>query len=77
MNKQEFLNRVEEVLEITSGSLTGEEQLTSFESWDSMAAISFVCMMDEMFGVQVTPAALEQCKTVTDLAGLVGNQVQG
>lgn len=76
MNKQEFLNRIADVLELPAGSLTGEEQLEALEPWDSMAVLAFIAMVDETLGMQVPAAALAQCKSVADLIGLVGDKVK-
>ena len=63
MNRQEFVNRVEEVLELPVGSLTGDQQLASLAAWDSMAVIAFIAMVDDALGIQVSPVALARCKT--------------
>ena len=71
MTKQEFLNQLEELLEIPTNSLIGSEELSSLAQWDSLAFVSFLAMADSKYGAKVAPSALRQCKTVSDLMGLV------
>jgi acyl carrier protein len=77
VNRQEFLNRLAEVLEMPEGSLTAEQPLADLKSWDSMAVLAFISMLDETLGVHVPAAALAQCKTVADLVALAGEKVAG
>lgn len=77
MNKREFLNNLEQVLEVPEGTLKGGERLITLEKWDSMAVVSFIAMADATFGVQVSPDKLAQCKTVDDLAILMGDKITG
>jgi acyl carrier protein len=75
MNRKDFLNRVEEILELPEGSLKGDQQLANLAAWDSMAVLAFIAMVDDALGVQVSPAALAKCKVVSDLVALVGDKV--
>ena len=72
MNKREFLNNLEQVLEVPEGSLKGDESLDGWEKWDSMALISFMAMADAKLGIEITPTMLGKCRTVAELAELAG-----
>jgi acyl carrier protein len=70
MNRDEFLVALSELLE-TDSPLTGSEELASLASWDSMAVISFMAMVDDKWGATLVPKNINACKTVDDLAALV------
>jgi acyl carrier protein len=74
MGSNEFLDGLAEVLEQDPASLTGEALLADL-NWDSLAFVSFIAMVDTRFGVTVPPRDLVQCRTVADLAALVGSLV--
>jgi acyl carrier protein len=75
MHKEAFLEKLAELLEMAPRSLTGAEQLSDLESWDSLAVMSFIALADEHFGVAVAPRQIAACKTVNDLAALAGAAV--
>jgi len=71
MNEQEFIARLEELLEADAGSLNLATPLGSLQGWDSLAFVSFLAMADEKYGTRVAPTDLRQCKSVADLMKLV------
>ena len=73
MDRDQFLVRMDELLELPSGSLKGPEQLEDLEGWDSLAVLSFIAMMDETYGVTVATKQIVACKTVDELAALAGS----
>ena len=62
----------EELLELDAGGLKGDETLEGFESWDSLAVISFIALADEHFDIMVEGEALANATSVADLLRLVG-----
>ncbi len=77
LTKHEFLKKVETLLELDSGSLNGSEELASLPSWDSLTLMGFIAMADGQFGVRFTGKQIADCKTVDDLARLLGPKIQG
>lgn len=71
MNKQEFLNALEEILELDENTLKGDEVLMDIEQWDSLAFLSVIAMADEHFDIVIQGDKLEEINTVGDLVGLV------
>lgn len=71
MNRQEFLNSLEEILELDPNTLTGDEALQDLEQWDSLAFLSVIAMADEHFNIVIQGDKLEKVKTVEDLVDLV------
>ena len=72
MSKAQFLEHISEILEVPSGSLTGDETLSDLEGWNSMAMISFIAFGDEHFKKTLSPRLFIGCDTVNDLGKLVG-----
>lgn len=71
MNRQEFLNSLEEILELDTNTLKGDEALQDLEQWDSLAFLSVIAMADEHFNIVIQGDKLEKVKTVEDLVDLV------
>jgi acyl carrier protein len=71
MNKQEFLNSLEEILELDDNTLKGDEILMDIEQWDSLAFLSVIAMADESFDIVIEGSELEEIKSVADLVALV------
>ncbi|KAA0685589.1 acyl carrier protein [Azospirillum brasilense] len=72
MDRKEFLLALDEMLELDPGTLTGAEELESIDSWDSLAVISFIALVDEKLGHVVEGEKLVKAKTVDDLLALAG-----
>ena len=77
MTKQEFLRELEEVLEADVDSIKGDETLADLGSWDSLAVMSFIAMVDEKCGVTLAASKLSDAKSVGDLIALLGDKISG
>ncbi len=71
MNKQQFLNALEDILELEQNTLSGQEVLLDIEQWDSLAFLSVIAMADEHFDIVIQGDKLEKINTVNDLVSLV------
>lgn len=67
MNLEQKMELIAELLELEVGDFTPETNLDDLEEWDSLAAISYVVMMDEKFGVTANPNDVRNFKTVQDI----------
>ncbi|CAM4373395.1 acyl carrier protein [Paenibacillus endophyticus] len=67
MNVQTKLDLLEDMLELEQGSLEMTCKLESLESWDSLAAISLIALVDEHFEKRLTGAMIKEFKTVQDI----------
>lgn len=72
MTRAEFLAALEEMLEADAGSLSPDTALDSLDSWDSLAVISFIALVDEHFDHVVAGEDLAKVKTIGDLLALTG-----
>lgn len=75
MKRNEFLLLLDEALELEPGTVKWSETLDSLESWDSLAVISFMALVDEHFGISLQPRQIAACTTVADLTGLLGDRI--
>jgi acyl carrier protein len=75
VTKSEFLLRLDEMLELEPGTLTGTELLTELPRWDSLAIIGYIALLDEHFGVSVPASKINGCQSLAELLALVGPEL--
>ncbi len=76
MTRQEFLSEVEALMEVSPGTLKGDDVLADHPEWDSMRVLGFIVMVEEQMHQVVDGAAVAKAKTVNDLLGLVAAHLQ-
>ncbi len=76
MNKVEFLNGLEEIMELDENSLAGTENLKDLEVWDSLAVLGFIAMIDNNFGLTLDVKKIMDCVSVEDLISLVSKYLE-
>lgn len=69
MENREKIAKLEEMMELEEGSLTEETLLDDVDEWDSVAAISYIALLDEEFGVSISAKEIKSFKTVADAIG--------
>lgn len=74
MNKQQFLNDLEDILQ-REESCTENDNLDEYEEWDSLSQMSLIAYMDRTFGVKLGFDNFENVKTVADLIELAGGKI--
>lgn len=67
MNLEQKMELIAELLELEVGDFTPETNLDDLEEWDSLAAISYVVMMDEKFDVVAKPSDIKNFHTIQDI----------
>lgn len=77
MTKPDFFLLLDELLENEPGTVKGADALIDLPKWDSLAVIGFIAMLDQHFALSVPAVNIMGCKTVDDLAGLVGDKLSG
>lgn len=65
----EFYEGMAEILEIEPGEV-GPDLPLSEENWDSLAIVSTIALIDEVYDKTVSGEALERCKTVGEIEQL-------
>ena len=66
MSMEKKLELIAEILDAEAEELTPETKLAELENWDSVAALSFIAMMDEEFGKEIKGAEIKKFVTVQD-----------
>lgn len=74
MDKQAFLEKVKDVLEIEDRDLAFEDEFKTYEEWDSLAYLSVVGMIAEEYGVVVSAAEVQTLNTLGDMVALVASK---
>lgn len=74
MDQTEKLALIAELLEIDAQNLNADTNLEEIDSWDSMAALSLIVMMEEKFGrTDIDGKTIKSLKRVADIMNLMEN----
>lgn len=65
-----FYEELAEILELEPGQVTPELRLED-TPWDSLAVVSSIALIDELYDVAVSADALNNCETVGDIDNLI------
>lgn len=71
MTLQEKLELIADIVDVEVDELKPEMEFAELENWDSVAALSFIAMMDEEFGKEVKGADIKKFKTIQDALDLM------
>lgn len=72
MTKEEKIALLEDMLELESGALTPETELSSIDEYDSMAKLSLIVLMDDEFSKKLTGEQIRDFKNVQDILNFMG-----
>lgn len=67
MSREEKLEIIADILEVDTDELEEDMLLEDFETWDSVAVLSVIAMMDEKFGKYPHASEIRQYIKVIDL----------
>ncbi len=67
MTQEEKISLLEEMLDLSGGTLKTGTELTSIDEYDSMAKLSLIVLMDDEFGKKLTGEKIREFKTVRDI----------
>ncbi len=67
MNKEEFLEKMQEILEAEE-TLKMDMLLSDFDAWDSVAKMATISLIDYKCGVKIKYTDLNDVKTIADIA---------
>ena len=69
MDKPEFYQRLAEILDLEE--VKPENALGDFETWDSLAILSVLAMVDSKYGVSIKADEIRSVVTAADVVNLV------
>lgn len=75
MKKQEFVAKLEELLQFDEGTLSVDSDLNGAEEYDSMAVLSVIAFVDRNFGKRLTADELIKVTTVESLMNEIGQEL--
>ena len=64
----DFYEGMAEILDVDVSEISSDYDLG--ESWDSLAIVSTIALIDEVYDRSVSPDALAQCKTVGEVEAM-------
>lgn len=67
MDIKEKMALIEECMDLDIGTINADDELDSFEEWDSVTALSIIAMVDERFHKMLSGDDLKGAKTVADI----------
>lgn len=70
MIMQEFFNGMADILEIDADKIGPQLNLGDY-AWDSLAIISTIALVDDLFDQMLDGQALAQCVTMADVLALI------
>lgn len=71
MNKAEFLEKLQDVLE-RDEEITEDMVLADMDEWDSLAAMALMAFFNKTLSITLLPAEVRKMKTVMDLINKAG-----
>lgn len=74
MTDERKMELIAEILDMEPEELTPETRLADLSDWDSVAALSFIAMMDEEFDREFKGADVKKLVTVQDAMNVMTEQ---
>ena len=71
MTEREKLALLEDMMELDEGDLTVDKALDDIDEYDSMAKLSLIVLMEDVFGVKLTGDVIKGFETVGDIVALM------
>lgn len=66
MTLEKKLELLADILDMDAEELSPETEFAALDCWDSVAALSFIAMMDEEFGKEIKGAEIKRFVTIQD-----------
>ena len=63
----EFILKLEDLFEMQSGSVLPSDLFRDYESWDSLALLSLMAMLEDEYGKTIPREVFEKLNTIEDL----------
>ncbi len=70
---EDFYEGLAEILEVEVDEISADTELEE-GAWDSLAVVSTIALIDDVYDITVHPEKLSECKTVGDIEKLVASE---
>ncbi|RKN76934.1 acyl carrier protein [Ulvibacterium marinum] len=70
---ENFLSSISEILEVESVNL--EDELDSFEAWDSLTVLSIIAFCDSEYSVALSAEEIDNSGTILGLKQLIESKI--
>lgn len=70
---EDFYEGLAEILEVEVDEIGADTELEE-GAWDSLAVVSTIALIDDVYDITVHPEKLSECKTVGDIEKLVASE---
>ncbi len=67
MTREEKILEIADILEMETDEFTPDSNLEDLETWDSVAILSFIALMNDKFNKFPNASEINQLKTIEDL----------
>lgn len=67
MDKNKKIELLADLFEVENNEIVENQELDSFEPWDSMSKLSLIVLMDEECGKKLTGEQIRSFKTIGDI----------
>ncbi len=72
MKKEEFIERIQEIIEDEEIEFNEEVNIVNLETFDSLAILSLITLIDECFGIVLTSDQLGKISTIKSIMEFIG-----
>lgn len=72
MELEKKIELLADLFEVEADEIKVEQELASFDAWDSMSKLSLIVMMDDECGKKLTGEQIREFKTMQDILDFMG-----
>ena len=70
---EDFYEGLAEILEVEVDEISADTELEE-GAWDSLAVVSTIALIDDVYDITVHPEKLGECKTVGEIEKLIASE---
>jgi acyl carrier protein len=64
---KEFIEKLEELFELSQGSIDSKDNFREYEVWDSLALLSLMAMLDDEYNVTIPRDDFQKLNTIEEM----------
>ena len=66
-----FIEKIEELLEISKGTIDPKNRFREYKSWDSLALLSLMAMLEDEYNITIPRDEFQKINTIEELFNYV------